>query len=209
MRREGDEADARALIQIVFDAIRALEASPNARERMRRAKEWPTFVPGGEELAPLRKAWAKRFALRDVGEDNPDIPKRSSVHLELGTPAWLAKTVFDELDELRRFGPLPVKLTVPTNPAFKPEPEYMTAARSLPALSGETVKHWRDLAILFIQSQNADWKWWMKFLNRNQTYKTKRGSKKAASDDDVARWVVSVALFAGFHALTKLGSAVK
>jgi|GEM_PF-4454673 len=213
LKAKGDEKDGLYLRLIIRQAIRALERNPHSREWMALAKEWPSFVPGGPESGPLRNAWAKGFASREVGKNNADIPRKGKVDYAAGKPANFARHSFDHLEELRRCGPNPHFLQMAAAGDIEPEPPYMAAARSLPPLAKETVEQWRALALACLEHQIPDWNFWLQWLpGRAQTAKTKSQKKAdkgmkygtgevAGIDPGTAKSIISAALLEGFRAL--------
>lgn len=213
LKARGDATDGLYLRLIIRQAIRGLEGNPHAREWMTHAEDWPSFVPAGPEVGPLRKAWAKGFASREIGKDNADIPRKGKVDYVAGKPANLARHAFKHLDELRRRGPGPYLQKMAAAGDIPPEPEYMSAARNLPPLSKDTVEQWRALAVASLEHNMPDWNFWLQWLpGRLQTAKTKsqkkvdKGTKYGTGlvtgiDPRTAKNIISAALLEGLRAL--------
>jgi hypothetical protein len=216
VKQTGEKVDVDCLLGIISTAIRALERSPKAKELMHHAGEWPTFAPGGPESGPLWRAWAKSFSRRHVGKLNPDLLLRAGkVDFAAGKPANLAKTLFEHLEPLRRYGPDPLLEELEAARAIAAEPDYMRAARSLPELAPGNIRQWCDLSLKALEEMEPDWRFWLQSLpGRQQTAKTRsqvkadKGAKYGtgqASETDMrtAKNLVSGALMEGFRSLLK------
>jgi hypothetical protein len=205
------EDDVDSLLAVIQTSIRALERCPRAREIMSVSAEWPTMVPGGPEDGPLRKGWAKSFAALNVGKDRVDLPLTGKTDYSKGKPALVCRELFKVMEGLRLDGPNGIYQELMKAGQLQPEPEWMTAARSLPKLDAGSITQWRDLALAVFAEAQPDWRNWLSMTpGRTGTALTK-AKKKAANlpgefngiDVETAKATIALFLLDGFKSLVK------
>ena len=219
IRTSGDLRDYETVISIIRECIKGLESSPHKWEWMAQAAEWPSFVPGGPESGPLRRAWAKGFENKGIGCENNDIPLNGKVDLAAGKPARFSLFYFQMFEGLRQSVPDQLSEEISSTGAIAPEPKYVREARTLSPLTISTAERWRDLAMLAIEAEfeaELNWNAMLQMLpGRQQTARTRsqlkadKGTKYGTGkcdeiDESTARALIAGALLDGFRSLAKL-----
>jgi hypothetical protein len=215
-KKNPEDGDIYALLDLAGLVIRALNRCPDARKYMRGSEEWPSLVPGGPVGGPLWKGWAKEFPSLEIGADLRALPRAGNFSIKRGTSGKLALSLFRYLDELRVSGPSVLLEELYTSGELEREPAHQSAARSLPELRSDSVTQWRDLALEALAYTEQDWTQILakclpqrsqSAITRTQI-KADKGSKYGTGtystiDEAAAKNVVSLALLEGFRALVK------